>query len=63
MSELRQSYQQLLAAQESLQETNQSLQRQIESLTNEPAFLEQLARQMGMVKPSDTIYLPTNTNR
>lgn len=63
MRELRQSYDQLLAAQESLQQTNESLQSQIEGLANDPAFLEQLARQMGMVKPKDTIYLPIDANR
>ncbi len=63
MRELRQSYERLQAAQESLQQTNESLQSQIEGLANDPEFLEQLARQMGMVKPRDTIYLPIDSSR
>lgn len=63
MRQLRQSYSQLTAVQEQLQTSNDSIQRQIDSLTKDPAYLEQLARQMGMVKPSDTIYLPVSPSR
>lgn len=63
MRQLQESYQQLITAQKQLQLTNESLQTQIDGLANDPAYLEQLARQMGMVKPTDTIYLPVDANR
>ncbi|HBK86446.1 MAG TPA: hypothetical protein DDZ53_10490 [Firmicutes bacterium] len=47
----------LLKQQKELQVENEVLQQQIDRLLNDPVYLEQLAREMGMVKPGDTIYL------
>ncbi len=50
----------LLRRQQQLQADNQLLQEQIERLLTDPAYLERLAREMGMVKPNDTIYVSTD---
>lgn len=50
----------LLRRQQQLQADNQLLQEQIQRLLNDPAYLERLAREMGMVKPGDTIYMSTD---
>lgn len=63
MHQLHQSYNQLIAVEEQLQTSNDSIGRQIDSLTKDPAYLEQLARKMGLVKPNDTIYLPVSSVR
>lgn len=63
MRQLHQRFDQLTAVREQLLASNQSISQQIESLTKDPTYLEQLAREMGMVKPSDTVYLPVSPIR
>ncbi|NLY54461.1 MAG: septum formation initiator family protein [Firmicutes bacterium] len=58
MRALKQQYEALLIEMQRLHADNKLLQQQIERLQNDPTYLEQLAREMGMVKPGDTIYLP-----
>lgn len=50
-------YEELVRQQQELQAGNELLQQQIDRLRQDPVYLEQLAREMGMVKPGDTIYL------
>lgn len=53
-------YEDLVGRQQQLQGDNESLQRQIQRLLDDPLYLEQLAREMGMVRPGDTIYLSSD---
>ncbi|NLW16764.1 MAG: septum formation initiator family protein [Firmicutes bacterium] len=53
-------YEELLRRQQELQADNERLQGQIQRLLEDPAYLERLAREMGMVKPGDTIYLSSD---
>lgn len=53
-------YEDMLTRQQQLQADNELLQRQIQRLLEDPFYLEQLAREMGMVKPGDTIYLSSD---
>jgi cell division protein FtsB len=57
MRQLMLQQEELLERQRQLQSNNESLQNQIQRLLDDPTYLEQLARQMGMVKPDDTIYI------
>lgn len=50
-------YEEMLLRQQQLQVSNEMLQQRIQSLLKDPSYLEQLAREMGMVRPGDTIYL------
>lgn len=50
-------YEELLEQQEDLQKDKELMQEQINRLQQDPLYLEQLAREMGMVKPNDTIYV------
>lgn len=53
-------YEELLEQQQGLQADNELLQKQIDRLLGDPVYLEQLAREMGMVKPGDTIYVSSD---
>lgn len=53
-------YEEMLGRQQQLQADNELLQQQIQRLLEDPFYLEQLAREMGMVKPGDTIYLSSD---
>ncbi len=53
-------YEELLGRQQELQAEKELLQQQIDRLLEDPVYLEQLAREMGMVKPGDTIYVPSD---
>ncbi|MGI6359346.1 MAG: FtsB family cell division protein [Bacillota bacterium] len=63
MRQLQKTYAELLAAQSALEDANQQAMERIENLQNDPAFLEQLARQMGMIKSTDKVYLPVDSSR
>ncbi len=63
MRQLKESYAELLLAQSELEYANQKILERIDSLRHDPAFLEQLARQMGMVKSNDKVYLPVDPSR
>lgn len=58
---LKEQYEEMLLQLQNLHADNKQLQQQIERLQNDPNYLEQLAREMGMVKPGDTIYLPVDS--
>lgn len=57
MRALNVQYEGLLKQQQELQADNELLQQQIDRVLQDPNYLEQLARQMGLVKPDDVIYL------
>jgi len=60
MRDLAGRYAELSAKQETLIRQNSALEEQIEKLLHDPRYIEQLAREMGMVKPDDTVYVPAD---
>lgn len=58
MRDLMGRYRAVEQQQQLLQADNERLRQEIDRLKNDRAYIEQLAREMGMVKPSDVIYLP-----
>lgn len=60
MRDLAGRYAELSAKQETLTKQNEVLREQIDRLLHDPGYIEQLAREMGMVKPGDTVYLPAD---
>ncbi len=60
MRDLAGRYATLTAKHETLTSQNSKLREQIDRLLNDPSYIEQLAREMGMVKPGDTVYIPSD---
>lgn len=60
LRDLTAQYEAMLVRQQQLHNHNELMQQQIQRLLEDPVYLEQLAREMGMVRPGDTIYISTD---